>query len=220
MGDVSEEDIEEIHRVMAGKEPEPGKDIETEESAYRSAIEDIQRQEMQKRRANYNDTEWNALVPVLKGQLNYHAGDTDSNLSQLYSRVLNTLEDTRSFSRELNDFSRRNIVALGETPEGDELVLSEKRSKIRKKWGLRYRAETGRNISVEVKKDSLEEIDYRSEEVECARLRNPVVETQKRISSGIKELERKEYDTPAPSEAKDQKFQANLSLRGFKARQE
>lgn len=218
MGDVSEEEIQEIHRVMAGEEPEVGKEIETEEGAYRASIEEIQRQEMKKRRGSYSDSEWNVLVPVLKGQLNYHAGDTDSNLSRLYSNVLDTLEDPRSFSRELEKFSRRNIVALGETTQGDEVVLSDSRSEIRKKGGLHYRTEMGRNVSVEVKKDSLEEIDYRSEELDCSRLRNPVVEIQKRISSGIKKLEQKGYETPAPSEVKEQKLQTNFSLRGFKAR--
>ncbi|MFB6144239.1 MAG: hypothetical protein ABEJ98_02910 [Candidatus Nanohaloarchaea archaeon] len=217
MGEVSEEEIKEIHAVMAG-EHDVESEIETEEEAYSSAIDRVQEQEMARRRSSYSDAEWDALVPVLKGQKHFNTGRNSSKLSQLYSGVLDTLEDPGSFSRKLQDFSRSHIIAIGETPKGDELVLSDSRSNIRTTGGLHYLSRTARNVSVEVKKDSLEEIDYRSEEIDCSRLRNAVVETQKRISEGFKELESRGYTTPAPEEVSEKKIRTDFSLKGFEAR--
>ena len=217
MGKVSEDEIQEIHRVMAGEEPEPERSFESGREACVSAIESIQSQEMNERRGEYSDSEWDALVPILNGQKYFNTGETDSNLSQLYSGLLEGLDDGRRFSKQLERFSSSNIVALGETPEGDELLLSDKRSNVKTKGGLHYMSRRGRNVSVDVNKDTLQEIDYRSEDINCAKLRNVVVETQKRISSGIKELENKGYETGAPTEVKENKLSTDLGLRGFKA---
>ena len=215
MADLTQEEINEIHRVMTGENAE--EEIETQEGAYRNAIGKLQNEALNERRGDLKDEEWNAAIPLFRGQTHFHTGETESNFSQLYSSALDGVQDLNQFSRKLESFSQSYIMALGKTPKGDEVLVSDSRNKVRKTGGLKYRTRTGRNVSVELEEDSLKEIDYRNKEIENAKLRKLVLKTQKDISSGLNKLEKKGFDTPAPPEVTEKKISTNYSLQGYDA---
>lgn len=214
MGDITQEEIDEIHRVMAGENSRPEENIESEQEAYKSAIKEIQRQELNKRNESYTQNERDALKPVLNGQIEFNLQGAVSTYSELYSDVLDSLEQPDGFEDTLEDFSRHKMMAIAETPQGDEVVMSENRSEVRKPKALAYRA---RDSAFEVDNSTLKEIDYREEDLNVRRLRNMVLETEKRIRNGYRKLAEKGVPTPAPPTI-NEKLGANYNVLGFRYR--